>query len=1034
MKKIGNKAQGFFTKLRQIYGWLIATETKSEDSFTDNDNPGINWAGRPTSSKAVLQGRLVKKGFMLAFLFTVVILSGLIWYTWRSNRHLKMLETTHFRLLLLSGQIIHIDEVLTMSAHMAVETGEPEWEERYRNFEPQLDSAIKEVIELSPEQFMKDAISRTDTANIKLVAMENRAFDLIRQGQRDTASNILHSLEYEKQKQIYSSGIYEIADSICSLEEARLKKEQRIALAVIVLLIITMPLVAFIWFAALLILRRYIVDRKQAEDALHASEQRYRTLVENIPGIVYRCQLDEHWTMFYISEMIEKVSGYPSSDFIENQVRSFASIIHPEDRQAVTEATFKQVRKGQSFSLEYKIITFEGNIKWIFERGRGIRGENGKVLFLDGVLFDITEKKEAEEALKVSEGSYRSIFNSVNDAIFVHDIETARILQVNEKASEMFGYTKEQLLKLTVKDLSLDEHPYTIEEAMRLTRKTIEEGPQLFEWIVKHKNGYTFWVEVSLRAAVIEGQNRMLSILRDITQRKQAEDALLASEEKFRLMFETSPLGMVLCEMDGTFVHANRAYLDIIGYSHEEVMKLSYWDMTPRDYDADEAEQLRAMKETGRYGPYEKEYIRKTGQRVPVLLNGMVVKGANGVERIWSIVEDITNRKQAEQAILESEQRFRDFFEKAPIGFHIFGPDQIIIDINEAELEMIGYSREAIVGKKTWIELIVPQQRDMFKKHWHYLTTKGHVRNLEYTLVHKDGRHINVILNASVKFDKDGNVVSTRGSVLNVTARKQAEEARHKLTRELEAKNKELESILYVASHDLKSPLVNITGFGAELSNSCQELQTLLEHTDSGTNEKTKIEPLLKEHIPESLQFITAGTTKIQMLLDGLLQVSRVGTAVINIEPIDMNDLFAQLLKAAQFKVKEWGAAVDVDDALPGCRGDLAKTSQVFSNLVDNALKYLDPDRVGKIHVSGWTDGNMVTYCIEDNGIGIDPTHQKKIFEVFHRLNPDDSAGGEGLGLSIVMRILDRLNGSIRVESEPCKGSKFFVSLPTARA
>ncbi len=134
-----------------------------------------------------------------------------------------------------------------------------------------------------------------------------------------------------------------------------------------------------------------------------------------------------------------------------------------------------------------------------------------------------------------------------------------------------------------------------------------------------------------------------------VGQLAQAGEALRASEEKFRLMFETSPLGMVLCEMDGTFVQANRAYLDMIGYSHEEALKLRYWDVTPGEYDADEAEQLRSMKETGRYGPYEKEYVRKTGERVPVLLNGMVVKGADGIERIWSIAENITERKQAEE-------------------------------------------------------------------------------------------------------------------------------------------------------------------------------------------------------------------------------------------------------------------------------------------------------------------------------------------------------------------------------------------------
>ena len=140
-------------------------------------------------------------------------------------------------------------------------------------------------------------------------------------------------------------------------------------------------------------------------------------------------------------------------------------------------------------------------------------------------------------------------------------------------------------------------------------------------------------------------------------------------------------------------------------------------------------------------------------------------------------------RDRAEETLLESEQRFRDFFENAPIGFHIFGPDQIIIEINDAELEMIGYSKKTIVGKKTWAELLVPQQRDKFKEHWHSIITKGYVRNLEYTLVHKDGHHIDVILNASARFDKDGNVVNTRGSVLNTTARKQAEEQIRTLSR-----------------------------------------------------------------------------------------------------------------------------------------------------------------------------------------------------------------------------------------------------------
>lgn len=183
MEKNRYQAKGFFAKLKRICSWPIMAKIKSENPPEDNRQFGRKAIDQLKTGKSITSGRLVIKGFILAFSFTVVILASLVGYTWRSNRHLKMLETKHFRLLQLSGQIVHIDEVLTMSAHMAVETGEPHWQERYRQFEPQLDSAIKEVIELSPKQFMKEAISRTDKANIKLVAMENQAFDLIRQEQ-----------------------------------------------------------------------------------------------------------------------------------------------------------------------------------------------------------------------------------------------------------------------------------------------------------------------------------------------------------------------------------------------------------------------------------------------------------------------------------------------------------------------------------------------------------------------------------------------------------------------------------------------------------------------------------------------------------------------------------------------------------------------------------------------------------------------------------------------------------------------------------
>ncbi len=186
---------------------------------------------------------------------------------------------------------------------------------------------------------------------------------------------------------------------------------------------------------------------------------------------------------------------------------------------------------------------------------------------------------------------------------------------------------------------------------------------------------------------------------------------------------------------------------------------------------------------------------------------------------------------------------------------------------------------------------------------------------------------------------------------------------------------------------------------------------------------------MLAEDVAEALGFITAGVLKIESLLAGLLRFSRLGRAALVIDTLDMNAMLESIRLAMEFQIKAAGAALRIDD-LPPCLGDAIQTNQVFSNLLDNALKYLDPNRPGSIQVSGRRDIGRSVYIVRDNGIGIAREHQARVFEIFHRLNPAEGQG-EGLGLSIAQRILERQNGKIWVESEPSQGSVFFVSLPT---
>jgi len=247
---------------------------------------------------------------------------------------------------------------------------------------------------------------------------------------------------------------------------------------------------------------------------------------------------------------------------------------------------------------------------------------------------------------------------------------------------------------------------------------------------------------------------------------------------------------------------------------------------------------------------------------------------------------------------------------------------------------------------------------------------------------------------------------------------------------DLAEKNKELETIVYTVSHDLRSPLVNVQGFGKQLNRACEKIQAAIAAAPDGLVRAAELNPTVEKTIPQALRFINAGVAKMEMLLAGLLRFSRLGRMVLTIGRIEMNALLGEIVATMRFQLDAAKAEVRAE-ALPDCLGDRAQTSQVFANLIDNALKYRDPTRSLRILVTARVENNQAIYAVADNGIGIPFEHQPKIFEIFHRLNPE-STTGEGLGLTIAQRVLERQRGRIWVESQEGMGSTFFVSLPSA--
>ena len=266
------------------------------------------------------------------------------------------------------------------------------------------------------------------------------------------------------------------------------------------------------------------------------------------------------------------------------------------------------------------------------------------------------------------------------------------------------------------------------------------------------------------------------------------------------------------------------------------------------------------------------------------------------------------------------------------------------------------------------------------------------------------------------------------GTVVDISERKQAETERNHLMVELKQKNKELEGIVYVASHDLRSPLVNVQGFSRKLVKSCADLDRILSTLDLDAATRTLVEPIIRESVPKSLGFITGSIEKMDGLLSALLRLSRLGRAALCFDSLDMQVILKKIVASMTYQIEAAGARVELG-ALGTCLADREQVIQVFSNLLDNAVKYRSPERPLLVRIFSEEFDEGIRYCVEDNGMGIPQDHQDKIWEIFQRLNPYDSEG-EGLGLTLARRIVDRLGGSIWVESEPDIGCRFYVVLP----
>lgn len=393
-----------------------------------------------------------------------------------------------------------------------------------------------------------------------------------------------------------------------------------------------------------------------------------------------------------------------------------------------------------------------------------------------------------------------------------------------------------------------------------------------------------------------------------------------------------------------------------------------------------------------------------------VLLSAMVIDGA---KVLLATVRDISRRKEAEELFSMLFQSMTEMVVLHEIIFDCMGTpiDYRITSCNPAFSKVTGVPSELAIGKlaSEVYGMSPPPYLSEFSK----VGITG--EPFEYTTYYKPmDKHFSI------------SVVSPRKNVF-ATITTDITDMRH-VQDAISEKNKELENYLYVASHDLRAPLVNLQGFSQKLESDLHDLLQVVEAMECPHALKDQLSLIISEEIPKSVKFISSSTAKMDNLINGLLRISRTGRLEMRVEMIDMNQLWANILSANHFQISECAAQIEIG-TLPYCYGDREQLNQLFSNLLGNAIKYRDPNRPLRIAISGKIEDRQAQYCVSDNGLGIEERHLKRIWDVFFRVNAHAPQSGDGLGLSIVKRIAERHLGKVWVDSQAGQGSSFYVEL-----
>ena len=506
--------------------------------------------------------------------------------------------------------------------------------------------------------------------------------------------------------------------------------------------------------------------------------------------------------------------------------------------------------------------------------------------------------------------------------------------------------------------------------------------------------------------------HRSEKVKRDIPARKRAEEALRQASAYNRSLLEASLDPLVTIGPDGKITDVNAATEAVTGCDRATLIGTDF-----SDYFTDPERARAGYQQVFREGfvrDYPLELRHRDGRITSVLYNASVYRDENGnVVGVFAAARDITERKHAEEALRQSEQRFSSMLEAVRDYAIIFLElDGRVASWNKGAERIKGYRAEEIVGQH-FSRFYTPADIANGKPD-HELqvaTSEGQFEDEDWR-VRKGGSQFwaNVVITAlrDVSGKVNGFVKITR----DLTARKQAEDEIRRYAEDLKRSNQELEHFAYVASHDLQEPLRTVSSFSQLLAR--------------------RYQGKLDADADEFITFVVEGATRMQTLINDLLAFSRIGTRGNPFAPVDCEEILQAAKENLEVAIAESGAVI-THDPLPALVADQTQLTQLFQNLFSNAIKFRRPAEAPRIHVSAARQDGAWRFSVRDNGIGIDPQYFDRIFIIFQRLHGREEYSGTGIGLAICKKIVERHGGRMWVESEPGTGSTFHFTIPDER-